>query len=348
MVLNRPSCAYQNETIYVKMDFPQANEFTQYAFYLYNSENKIVKKIMYSSNPCCYFDTKNIEKNSLCTVKAFVMYKNAENENYQKIASTSVIWTRSAELEQQLRLFIDDTENFKADIRSDIQKMLRTEREVLWANVFHDTIIGSTWLKNKSFSPGHWAVGYPYLYLLYRCLNEIGPKSILELGMGQTTRMIGQYAAHCEGVEHIVTEHDENWVQFFKKSFNFSENTAIHMFELEKTPYKEDQNVLSYSGFEKAFENRKFDLISIDAPFGGPNGGEKYARVDVCRLMPGILNESFVILLDDAHRAEERATANEITNILSESGIGFKSKFYTGEKEVFIAVSEDLSFLASM
>ena len=46
MILNRPSCTYKNGQIHVSMEFPQANNFTQYAFYLYNSENVIIKKIM--------------------------------------------------------------------------------------------------------------------------------------------------------------------------------------------------------------------------------------------------------------------------------------------------------------
>ena len=117
---------------------------------------------------------------------------------------------------------------------------------------------------------------------------------------------------------------------------------------LEKTAYKDDTDVLSYSGFSTAFKNQKFDLISIDAPFGGESGGEKYARIDVCRLLPGILNESFVILLDDVNRPQDMTTSKEIKSILTENEISFKSGYYQGEKKMFIVTSEDLGFLTSM
>lgn len=238
--------------------------------------------------------------------------------------------------------------NTENDIQKQLQDIQKSEKELIWANVFHDTIIGSTWLKNKSFSPGRWAVGYPYLYVLYRCLNEIRPKNILELGIGQTTRMISQYAAHYKGVEHIAVDHDADWVKFFKHSFKLPVNTSIQIFDLEKTKYKEDPEVLSYSGFSDAFENKKFDLISIDAPFGGPRGGKIYARIDVCRLLPSILSDSFVIMLDDVNRKEDNAAAKEISDILHKCNVNICTKYYKGEKDMFIAASENLSFLTTM
>lgn len=108
MTLNKPSCKYENEAIHVRMDFPEANEFTQYAFYLYNSENEIVKKIMYSNNPCCCFDVKEIAQNSLCTVKAFVIYKNSEDEEYQKVSIANKIKIRPVNLEQQFHSYIEN------------------------------------------------------------------------------------------------------------------------------------------------------------------------------------------------------------------------------------------------
>ena len=68
-------------------------------------------------------------------------------------------------------------------------------------------------------SAGRWAVGYQYLYVMYRVLNEIHPRRILELGLGQSTRMLGQYAAAHENVSHFVVEHDPEWIDFFQRDF---------------------------------------------------------------------------------------------------------------------------------
>ena len=55
--------------------------------------------------------------------------------------------------------------------------------------------------KDKSFSPGRWAVGYPYLYVLYRALDEVQTAADPRTGPGQSTRMIAQYAAAHEDVD---------------------------------------------------------------------------------------------------------------------------------------------------
>ncbi len=67
----------------------------------------------------------------------------------------------------------------------------RYSEEAVWAEIFNNTISNSTWLNDKTFSPGRWAVGYPAIYAIYRILNEVQPRMILELGLGQSTRIIG-------------------------------------------------------------------------------------------------------------------------------------------------------------
>ena len=47
-------------------------------------------------------------------------------------------------------------------------------REILWAQIFNNTISSSAWLKDASFSPGRAAVGYPFLYACYRILDGGG------------------------------------------------------------------------------------------------------------------------------------------------------------------------------
>lgn len=44
----------------------------------------------------------------------------------------------------------------------------RNASEAVWAEIFNNAITGSEWLTDTAFSPGRWAVGYPYLYVMYR------------------------------------------------------------------------------------------------------------------------------------------------------------------------------------
>lgn len=216
----------------------------------------------------------------------------------------------------------------------------------MWAQIFDLTISRSTWLKDKAFSPGRWAVGYPYLYVMYRVLNETHPKHILELGLGQSTRMISQYAAAYDDVEHIVVEHDLEWIQFFCNSYPIPNNTKIVRLDREMISYKEAENVRVFKGFKETFQGKKFDFISIDAPLGGDM--KQYARIDVLRMMPSCLLKDFVIMIDDTERNGETNTLKEMERCLVENNLRYKRGLYRGEKNCTILCAEDLGFLSSM
>lgn len=218
--------------------------------------------------------------------------------------------------------------------------------EAVWAEVFNNAVSGSGWLLNKSFAPGRWAVGYPYLYAMYRVLNDGRPKRILELGLGQSTRMISQYTSAHEGVEHIVVEHDDSWIEFFKKDFSLSDRSRIIKLNWGSQPYKEADEVRIFDGFENAFAGQRFDFISIDAPLGGDM--PRYARIDVLKLLPNCLAEDFVIMIDDAERVGEKNAIAEMESRLKEAGIAYSRGRFCGEKECVLLAAKSMKFLASV
>ena len=222
----------------------------------------------------------------------------------------------------------------------------RHASEAVWAQIFNNTISESLWLKDKTFSPGRWAVGYPYLYVMYRVLNETRPKRILELGLGQSTRMIAQYAAAFQDVEHIVVEHDPEWVEFFCNDFPLPKNTKVVMLEREMAPYKDAEAVRVFKGFKETFQGQKFDFISVDAPLGGDM--KQYARIDVLNLIPDGLGENFVIMVDDCNRIGETNTVKEIQQRLADYQIGHQTGWYQGEKISVLICPVRMGFLCSM
>ncbi|MDR2570126.1 MAG: glycosyltransferase [Oscillospiraceae bacterium] len=217
--------------------------------------------------------------------------------------------------------------------------------EVLWAQIYENASYDCNWLINKNFSPGRWAVGYQYFYVLYRILNEVKPKNILELGLGQSTRLIAQYAKYYDDVIHQVTEHDEKWIGHFSRGFSLSERTKLVALSLEEEKFMDD-NVTVYSGFEDVFKGQKFDLISIDGPFGDTS--EKYGRIDVLKLLPECLADSFIILVDDFNRKHEQNTVRLMEQTLHNNNIAYKVKTYEGQKYTRVIVSEDLRFVCTM
>lgn len=222
-------------------------------------------------------------------------------------------------------------------------ELLALTRENYWANVFNSTINGSVWLKDPSFSPGRWAAGYPLLYVLYRILNEVKPASILELGLGQTTRMTAQYINHLNtNAQQRIVEHDDNWIGFFSNNFDLTSRNEIVKLDIETVIYK-NNNVTRYKEFRK-LSDRKYDLIVIDAPFGS----KEYSRIDILDILPDALAEDFIILFDDFERSGEKRSAELLEKKLSESSIKYKKGFYCGNKDVIVIVSEKNSFITSM
>ena len=244
-----------------------------------------------------------------------------------------------------------NTDNIKntgqlADIKNTSIVMGRDISEAVWAEVYNNTIVDSQWLKDKAFSPGRWAVGYPYLYVMYRILNEVRPQNILELGLGQSTKMIGQYTSYYEKVRHQVVEHDPEWIDFFKKNYSLSEGTTLIQLNREFVSYKEAEKVRVFKDFSQTFKEEKFDFISIDAPFGGDM--KIYARIDVLQMIPACLAEDFIIMIDDCERSGEAHTVMEMERVLQENQILYKKGKYSGKKDCIVIASNALKFICSM
>ena len=244
------------------------------------------------------------------------------------------------------------SENQLKKLNDLLENEVSVSNEILWANIFHDTIKGSRWLSNQPFSPGRAAIGYPTLYALYRILDEFQPKRILEMGLGQSTKMIGTYVKwkvkNGDDCKHYVVEHDESWINFFRKSFELSEASKVVHMDLIK-PFidldsGEKTSINMYAGFGEYFEDEKFDLIFIDGPFGSPI----YSRMDIIDILPECLKDSFILMLDDAGRVGEQNTLKMIGNVLDKNKIDYAFNYYVGQKATSIITSRDLHFLCTM
>lgn len=221
--------------------------------------------------------------------------------------------------------------------------------ELLWANVYHDTKQGIPWMSNlPSLSPGRWAVGYNYLYVMTRILNDIRPKNILEFGLGVSTSLISTYVKFYESqdIKHIVVEHDKEWIDFYINSHDMSNKSEIILHDIEWCDDVKDY--ARYVGLEKNIGNKKFEVISIDAPFGSDRMGGLFNRADIIEFLPDILLSDFAIIYDDANRPGEQNTIKKIREVLENNGIETMVKCYGGMKECTVIVSKGYKFLCSL
>ena len=236
----------------------------------------------------------------------------------------------------------------KSEIVSLGQRMSETQRvqdELVWANVFHDAVRGCAWITDKSFWPGRAALGYQAMYVLYRILNETRPKKILELGLGQSTKLISQYAKAYPPASHIVVENNQEWIDFFSTDYELSDATRIVKLDCKLIPYKDEQ-VRVFDGFAGHFADDKFDFILVDAPLGADM--KRYSRVDILDIIPQCLEKDFVILIDDSERPGEYYTSGEICRKLDENKIPHCIHSYDGMKNSMVLCSSSLQFLTTL
>lgn len=239
-------------------------------------------------------------------------------------------------------------------IKQDIAENNRMLHEILWAQVFNSSKSAFKWLPSDiALWPGRWGVGYQYMYVISRLLNEVQPKHILETGLGQSTRLIGSYVknnAHAGECNHLVIEHDQDWINIFCQDFQLSKATQIVQKDLGLVRITQHSNVKPtyvYQNLNEILDGKKFDFISLDAPYG-TNERYGYSRVDILNYLPACLEKSFCIVLDDYNRFGEKNTVECIKTILKENNIHFAEAVYRGSQDMYLLVSSDLKFLCTL
>lgn len=228
-------------------------------------------------------------------------------------------------------------------IRTILEKLNRLDlfvKEIHFSSVFKDTILDSEWLLKKSFSPRGGAASYSLLYLIYRILNEVHPEKILEIGMGQTTKMIAQYSKYY-GKKHVVVESDIDWINAFKSNNGdiIGDNTVFANLPTTMIQY-DGESVRVYDRFESVVDD--YDFIVIDGPFGGDM--KKYSRIDVL-LNAGMITENTIIIVDDFERVGEMNTVNAIIDKMKTMNKNMKRYVYHGMKQQVIIAHENKRFL---
>lgn len=221
--------------------------------------------------------------------------------------------------------------------------LVACQRETLKANLFRDTIQDSEWLKYKNFSPGGWAADYGVLYTLYRVLNDMKPKNIIEFGLGQTSKLLHQYGAYYREAKVLTCEHSSEWIDFFKAEIYDKYPININLLELGNRNYH-GLETLVYKGLEDVCKGEKFDLIVVD----GPYGSDHYSRSQLIDLARENLTEHFCIIIDDYERKGEQETIDEVMKVLDEKQIPFLRTVYESSKQHCLICSKDLDFLTTL
>lgn len=191
---------------------------------------------------------------------------------------------------------------------------------------------------------GGYAANGSFLCHLLRIYSQVKPERILELGSGETSKLLCRYISENGKASGIILEDNLEW-------FEHHENT----YSKERVSYKycplidntiEEKNVKWYDyAFPEINETNKFNLIIID----GPKGTNYYSRAGILCYLPKIIdNENFILIFDDTSRKGEVETIKLTRKILNEENISFQEIEIFGTKKQTCFYSEKYSDLKNL
>jgi len=201
-------------------------------------------------------------------------------------------------------------------INEKLDLLERQNVELLYANIFRDSIQDSEWVNNKSFSPFQAAANYSLLYKLFKIYDVFKPKAVLEFGLGQSTRLSAQYAANNSEVSVLAVDDNKEWIKIYESQLTRAGNLKIqHLpvgdLRLDSITSKDAE----YMGLGKVIGNKKFNLIIVDGPVGHL---KQYSRTNVVHLIDNLAKD-WIVIFDDAERDGEKNTIELFKKQLDES-----------------------------
>lgn len=230
------------------------------------------------------------------------------------------------------------------EFQSRLKNIELQTREIEWANIYHDSIRGKKPIEELALYVGRWGGNYSFFYILNRVLADKKPTTILEFGLGESSKFISAYLEnYLLDSYHTIIEQDENWITSFMGRNKLSGRSDIKHCPVKQISIKGFQSWF-YEGLDEQVAG-KFDLVIVD----GPIGSARYSRYNIMSVIMKITPaDDFVIIIDDANRQGEKDTLEDVFSLLGVKKIPYFKAYYSGNKTNCIIVSENNKFLASL
>lgn len=173
------------------------------------------------------------------------------------------------------------------------------------------------------------------------------PKRVLEIGSGQTTKLLSNYARQNLDAYVLSIEQDETWARRLGPQ-------VFHNYlwvPCEPTSFTCDgtEQAVSTTWFRDLPElkSEPFQFILVDGPDYDQVDAPFY-RGGILRYLPAILDDTFVLVFDDAERLGDSMTVEAVDAILRAKSIDFRRFSVYGSRTVAVFCSRNLGFLRTV
>ena len=153
------------------------------------------------------------------------------------------------------------------------------------------------------FFPVGGAANYSLLYLILRIGTEFRPRSVLDIGAGQSSLLWSML--HRRGLvgDVLTLENDADW----GTRIGAQVDHRMMVTSLRRTIVA-GRTTMTYD-WDAVFRERCFDVVVCDGPTGVP----RHSRFGVLSILDkGRLHDDFALILDDAERPGEQDTVTAI------------------------------------
>lgn len=193
------------------------------------------------------------------------------------------------------------------------------------------------------------AAASPTLQLVHaKILILTEPRAVLELGSGQTTKLLSHYAAQSPDRYALTLEEDPAWAARLSASITHDLRVAPLAPVEWDSPRGGRRRTIGFTLPDDA-RGRRFNYVLVDGPNAASRGadGEPVERIGIVAHLPDILADSFVVVFDDAERRAEQDAADELAARLAARQIPHRRFRVRGTKTQEVLCSPDLAYLAS-
>ncbi len=190
----------------------------------------------------------------------------------------------------------------------------------------------TSWLDDVPMSsPKGGTASFSLLYILLTILRDEKLDTILELGVGQSTKLFSQYVKNYKKKLTSIDD-DEFWLNMTIEKGDYIEPVYAKL-----SPRV--VNDIQIDWYDCDRPSLVADLVLIDGPKAFSKS-IKYNRLGVLSWLPDILNDEFIIVVDDVNREGEDFLVKKIIEKCKYKDIVVKSRKIVGRNSQFIIATE--------
>ena len=212
--------------------------------------------------------------------------------------------------------------DFRRWIINSVQRYNRRLNTAYLENMYQisylDLARRTSWLTDVPLSsPSGGTASFSLLYIMLSILSEKAVSRPMEIGVGQSTRLLVQYA-RAFAKQLTLLDDDEFWLRQFT-----ADDEGITALHAQLVPTVVGTRTIDWYDCDQPSE--KFDFLLIDGPMAFARG-MRYNRLGILKWLPDIMEPEFVMIVDDSTRPAEQLLIKHNLSALETHGVAAQTR----------------------